>query len=537
MLRLILCWLSVGLVMLSKAQEPVPVAGQNNSDTSRKIHILNNTRTLTFKTIDDSTRLTIVAGDVKMRQGTALIWCDSAVLNGRTNVFEAWGKVHIRDADTADIYANHLRYLGTERVAYLDGNVKLTDGKGTLTTPDLEYNMNTNLGIYKNGGRVQNEKTVLTSQEGWYYADMKDVYFKKNVKLNDPAYQIRTDSMLYNTETKTTRFIAQTRIEDTTGRIIDTRDGYYNQSTGDAQFGQRPVITDTRKRVRVTGNNIVQNDSIYQVTGNAVIIDSAQGTTLIGGIIIQDKKTEAVLAARKPLLILKQDNDSTYITADTLFSARISDRFGMDSILVDSATGQMAPAFDEKDSTNRYFEAYHNVRIFNDSLQAASDSLFYSLRDSIFRLHKDPVVWAQNSQITGDTILLYTKNKKADKVIAYENGFMVNQVEPGVYNQISSSRIDGWFTEGNIDSVRGAGFAQCIYYIQNEDSAYTGINQSSSDIIDIYFREKNLYKVVFRSAVTGTIFPMKSKKPSEMILPNFRWLEERRPKTKWEMLE
>jgi hypothetical protein len=343
--------------------------------------------------------------------------------------------------------------------------------------------------------------------------------------------------MLYNTESKTTRFIAQTRIEDTTGRIIDTRDGYYNQSTGEAQFGQRPVITDTRKKVRVTGNNIIQNDSIYQVTGNAVIIDSAQGTMLIGGIIIQDKKTEAVLAARKPLLILKQDNDSIYITADTLFSARISDRFGMDSILVDSASGRMEPAFSEKDSTNRYFEAYRNVRIFNDSLQSVCDSMFYSLRDSIFRLHVDPVVWAQNSQITGDTILVYTKNKKADKVNAYENGFMVNEVEPGVYNQISSSRIDGWFTEGNIDSVRAAGFAQCIYYIQNEDSAYTGINQSSSDLIDIYFREKNLYKVVFRSAVTGTIYPMKSKKPSEMILPNFRWLEERRPKTKWEMLE
>jgi hypothetical protein len=197
----------------------------------------------------------------------------------------------------------------------------------------------------------------------------------------------------------------------------------------------------------------------------------------------------------------------------------------------------MEPAFSEKDSTNRYFEAYRNVRIFNDSLQSVCDSMFYSLRDSIFRLHVDPVVWAQNSQITGDTILVYTKNKKADKVNAYENGFMVNEVEPGVYNQISSSRIDGWFTEGNIDSVRAAGFAQCIYYIQNEDSAYAGINQSSSDLIDIYFREKNLYKVVFRSAVTGTIYPMKSKKPSEMILPNFRWLEERRPKTKWEMLE
>ncbi len=28
------------------------------------------------------------------------------------------------------------------------------------------------------------------------------------------------------------------------------------------------------------------------------------------------------------------------------------------------------------DSTNRYFQAYHNVRIFSDSLQAVSDSLF-----------------------------------------------------------------------------------------------------------------------------------------------------------------
>lgn len=516
------------------AQEPVPDAAP--VDTTKKIYVLNNTRTLTFKTVDDSTRLTIVAGDVKMRQGTAIIWCDSAVLNGRTNTFEAWKNVHIKDADTADIYANHLRYLGNERLAYLDGNVKLTDGKGTLTTPDLEYNMSTNLGIYKNGGRVENGKTTLTSQEGWYYADLKDVYFKKNVRLTDPAYKIATDSMLYNTASRTTRFISQTRITDTSGRIIDTRDGYYNQETGEAQFGRRPVITDTRKRVRITGDNLVQNDSINQITGNAVIIDSAQGTTLMGGLVIQDKKTDAVLATRKPLLILKQNNDSVYITADTLFSARLSDRFGMDSVVVDSITGRKEAVMSADDSTNRYFEGFHHVRIYNDSLQAAGDSMFYSLRDSVFRLFQDPVVWAQNSQITGDTILVFTKNKKPDRVEAFENGYMVNEVEPGVYNQIKASRIDGWFRDGNIDSVRARGFAECIYYIQDEDSAYTGVNQSTSDIIDIYFAEKQLDKVVFRSEVTGTIYPIRMKSPSEMRLAGFRWLETRRPKTRWDIL-
>ena len=47
------------------------------------------------------------------------------------------------------------------------------------------------------------------------------------------------------------------------------------------------------------------------------------------------------------------------------------------------------------------------------------------------------------------------------------------------------------FTEGNIDSVRVRGAVQCIYHLQDEDSAYTGVNESRCDIMDIYFREKN----------------------------------------------
>lgn len=627
-------------------------------DTTKKVHILNNTRTLIFQTLDDSTRLTIVSGDVKLRQGNALLLCDSCVINSRTNVLEAWGKVHIIDSDTAHITSNHLRYLGNTKLAYLDGNVKLTDGKATLTTPDLEYDMETNIGTYKNGGRVVNKKSVLTSQEGYYYADLKDIYFKRNVFLKDPAYTIDTDSLLYNTSTQTTRFISQTTIKDSIGRIIKTREGFYNQQTGKAEFGQNPEIFDGPRIVR--GRRIAFDDStgIYQAEGNAVVIDTAQGTTIIGGLIFQNRKTEAVLATRKPLMIIKQENDSIYITADTLFSARLTDKFGIkplepdttkgielsaadsiqytksdsalspdlagkfrnrdslvtespkdkrrpirnkkdtiqnviadtltrdivdrpvnkdslitdsvkgkplvvsnekdtakadadtlltkriiaklehkDSLVVDTIKGRKTIAVNEKDSTNRYFEAYRNVRIFSDSLQAVCDSMFYSFKDSIFRLYKDPVVWAQNSQITGDTILLFTKNKKADKVEAFENSFLVNRLENDVYNQIKSARMDGWFVDGSIDSVRAKAYAECIYYIQDDDSAYTGINQSQCDIIDIYFENKELDKVVFRSAVTGTLWPIKQKSPQEMQLPGFRWLEERRPKTKYEMFE
>lgn len=587
------------------------------SDTMVTIEILPGVRKLEFRKLNDTTQIQILAGDVKLRQGKTLFYCDSCVINNTSKTFEAWGNVHINDSDTADVYSNHLLYYSNRKYAYLDGNVKLTDGQGVLTTPNLEYDVETKIGIYRNGGRVVNKQTVVTSREGYYYTDLKDVYFKQNVELKDPVYYLKTDSILYNTENEIARFIAQTRIEDTTGRTIDTRDGFYNLKTGQAEFGRNPVIKDGA--VTITGERFA-TDSLgnQQVEGNAIIHDSAQGTTIIGGIIFRNKNTEAILATRKPLMIIKQENDSIYVTADTLFSARLTDLYTTkenmlakdslrkdtlltkdslmvsdslirqdtlvknhnlprkdsliksdtlpqqrrdlvnrndtlaskdslrrqtdiatktDTLIKDTLKGVTVLDTKKKDSTNRYFEAYRNVRIFSDSLQGVCDSLFYSFKDSIFRMFYDPILWAKESQITGDTIRLFTKNKKADKIEVVNKSFLVNQSDPEIFNQIKASRMDGWFVDGNMDSIRARGLAECIYYIQDEDSAYTGINESKSEVMDIYFKNKELIKVVFRTAVTGTMWPMSQKKPEEMRLPEFRWLEERRPKTKYELFE
>ncbi|MCB0739974.1 MAG: OstA family protein, partial [Chitinophagaceae bacterium] len=112
-----------------------------------------------------------------------------------------------------------------------------------------------------------------------------------------------------------------------------------------------------------------------------------------------------------------------------------------------------------------------------------------------------------------------------------------NQLDPDIFNQIKSTRMVGRFTDGQLDSVRATGLAQTIYFIQDEDSAYTGINESSCDIIDIYFGKKEMEKIIFRSQVNGTIWPMFMKDPKAMRFPNFIWLEERRPKTKFDLFE
>jgi lipopolysaccharide export system protein LptA len=616
-------------------------AQQSVADSSTKEPVyIQHANNFYFKKIDSATELKILSGKVILKQGTALFYCDSCIVNSTAHIFEAFGNVHINDHDTTNIYSDYLRYLTNTKIAYFNGNVKMTDGHATLTTPDLTYDINTKIGTYNNGGRVVNKKSVLTSREGTYYSDLRDIYFKTNVELKDPAYYLKTDSLLYNTETQVARFIADTYMKDSSGAIVRTRDGYYDLAHKHAEFYSRTSIQSGSQTI--VADQMASDDStgIVQMEGNAVLRDTAKGQTVIAGRIFHNKKTDASLATKKPLMIIKQDNDSIYVTADTLFTARLTDLYRndpaklrtfrfykpdttrnisirkvvdkdishkdssseivadkdstykdgtlkdssyqittADSTLKDSSyrinttkdstykdstnklnigkdtaahkatinkvsTGKdltykvsFDTAIANKDSTNRYFEAYRHVRVFSDSVQTVSDSLFYSFVDSTFRLYYDPVAWSKKSQITGDTIYLYTKNKKASRIQAFENSFMVNEVEGGVYNQIKSNRMDGYFKEGSLDSVRAKGIAESIYFIQDEDSAYTGTNQTKSDAIDIYFEKGELFKVVFRSDLKGTLYPITQKKPGEMRLPNFKWLINQRPKTKYDLFE
>jgi lipopolysaccharide export system protein LptA len=454
------------------------------------------------------------------------------VLNNRGQLFEAWGNVQIKDNDSINVFSKHLRYLIDKKLAYLDGGVRLSDGKAQLTTPDLEYDLNTDIGIYKKGGKLINKKTTLTSKEGYYYASLKEVYFKNDVYLKDPAYEISTDSLLYNTRTQTNRFIAKTVIVDSTGRSIRTTDGFYSTTTGKAEFGKRPVIKDGA--TTIIGDRVAFDDSsgTSQAAGNVIIVDTAQGTTLLAGEVFRDNKKERFLATKRPLLIIEQEKDSIYVTADTIYSGKQSE-LSLDS----TKKSKIDSLSTVKDSSDRYLEAFHHVRIFSDSLQAVCDSLFYSYKDSTYRLFTDPVIWSNGSQITGDTVLLFTKNRKPDRLKVFENSMLVQQQEPGLYNQIASIRMDGYFSKGELDSVRALGEAKTIYYVQDEDSAYTGINESKSDIIDIYLLTKELDKIVLRNDVSGTIWPFGQKDPLQMRLPNFRWLESRRPKSKLELIE
>ena len=640
----------------------------DGSDTVRVIQIIQG-NSLRNKNIDSVTNLRTIAGSVILKEGRTLFYCDSATINSATNVMEAFGNVHINQNDSINTYSQYLRYVGADRMAFLQKDVRLTDKKGTLYTQMLQYDLKSSVGNYTTGGRVVNGKTVLTSEEGTYYGTTKDVYFKKNVHLIDPKYDIVSDSLLYNTQSQLTTFITATKIKSKNGGDIFTTNGTYNLSTGQAYFGRRSIIKDSTRTYVANESAYDEKTHIAQLEGNAIIKDSVNGYTILGGQIFSNELTGSFLASRKPLLIFKgEGKDSTFVTADTLFSAvekfdslgnkiiikdtltktmvvnlkdssvtsqtagEISqqknepiidwlkpvnnfkadssfkyvietDNLEIDDDLADnSEEGKLTKRADEliagirkkevlrarlaidpalmrsasfktkpdslfiglakkdsshsnniakndslrkftiqhipKDSAIRYFEAFHHVRIFNDSVQAVCDSLFYSSEDSVFRLYQKPLVFNNKSQISGDTIYLFTVNKKAKRMYVFENGIIINEANLMMYNQIGGRTINGYLKDGIMDYMRVKGSpAESIFYPQDNDSAYIGMNRSKGDVIDVYFEKQTVHRIKFINDIDGTLYPIRQRPEDQKYLKNYKWWESRRPKSKYELFE
>ncbi|MFM7359044.1 MAG: OstA-like protein [Sediminibacterium sp.] len=524
---------------LLSAQTNPPVADSLNAN---KIVQILSAREIQFLQQDSVHNYTIAVGNVKIRQEKTLFFADSVRVNRYDNSMEAFGNIHINDADSVHTYSQYLNYLGNEKKAFLRKKVRLTDGSGTLTTEELDYQVNQKIGIYRKGGRLINKKTNLTSQEATYYGDTKDVIFTQKVSLVDPEYTIDTDTLQYNTQQETVRISSPTRIIDSSRRIILTKDAFFDRKNKKGFLFQRPQIIDSN--YTFTSDEMAINDSTGQseFRGNAVYRgkDSTEGFDLIANNIKSDKKKVILLATIQPILLVKQRSDTTFISADTLYVARLRDvrkYREVPEVRVPNDADSIGLLKRKQDTTLRYFEAYPNVRVYSDSLQGVGDSLFYSLEDSVFRFFKSPVVWAKENQILGDTLYLFLKNKKPERLFVYENALAISRVDSTSYfNQLKGNRLNALFDNGEMYQMTAKGSAENVYYFQDEKKRFISVNKSTCDAIVILLKNNQPQKVSFLNKYEGIAYPMR-KAPHELLkLRSFRWLEAIRPKSKTDLL-
>ena len=181
----------------------------------------------------------------------------------------------------------------------------------------------------------------------------------------------------------------------------------------------------------------------------------------------------------------------------------------------------------------RSIKAYRHVKVYKSNMQAKADSLFYTSADSTLRWYRDPIIWAQGSQLTGDTIYLQLRNKKIKSVQVIHNAFAVN-VEPdsAKFNQVKGKIITGFFKDGKLNTMYVDGNAESVYFTKTDDGKnYDKMNQTISSRIKVVFRNSEIADVVTIKSVEGQTIPVADLK-KEVILTGFIWKPELRPLSK-----
>jgi hypothetical protein len=166
------------------------------------------------------------------------------------------------------------------------------------------------------------------------------------------------------------------------------------------------------------------------------------------------------------------------------------------------------------------------------------DSLFYSLQDSVFRLFKEPIAWSKDNQISGDTIYLYLQNKKPERLLVFENAMALSKADSSsnFYNQMKGTLIKAEFLDGQINFMQAKGNAENVYYGLDENKHFTGVNKSEAEMIDIEFDDSKPKKIVWRNNLTGNAYPMRQVNHEDLKLRGFKWQDEKRPKSKYDIL-
>ncbi len=520
-------------------------AQNKDADTSRvPIEILQADGLQAVQT--DSGTVNKLIGNVQLKQAENLMYCDSAYFYLERNSLEAFGNVRIIQPGSQG-ESDYMRYQGNTKKAYMRGNVMLTDGSSNLWSEEVDYDMATKIGTYAQGGTLQDSATTLSSNSGIYNMKSKDARFMGDVIVNNPQYDITSQDMGYNTQTKVTTFFAYSVITSDSS-VLTTTSGTYDTKNEVAHFTARSSVVNEEQYIEADTIDYNKITGIGKAKGNVIAIDTAQKTTLYSGVADYDEKKKTMLATVKPVLKQMSGSDSLFIRADTLYSAPIPRP--VDTVITERIVGKgknkktikvmAADTIAADTNAPRYFIGYHHVLIYSDSLQGRCDSISYSQQDSVMKMMYDPIAWSRNSQITGDTILLYMDSGRLKKLYVPNNAFMVSQSGPakaGLFDQVQGKTLTGNFTDNALTDMLVRPNAQTIYYTTDDNGAYIGVNEVSGERMKIYFADQKIDRIIYEQDVKQKMTPLDQADLPNMKLSRFQWRIDKRPKSLSELFE
>jgi lipopolysaccharide export system protein LptA len=477
-----------------------------------------NAETLEGLKLPDGRNVRKLLGNVQLKQDSTLMYCDSAYQYEDENRVRAMSRVRIympgEEGRTTLIRADRIDYDGKTRIAELYDHIVLEDSTRRLYTDRMTYYRNEGFAKYFNGGRLVDDENVMTSRRGNYTPRIRYARFNDNVVLTAPKYVLTADSMHYQVRDKRAIFVTATLIKGRgkAERTLYTERGYYLTRVREAYLHQNPWYRDTSYTLYgdtlffadSTGKGwahcnveMVNRDTSVTIFGERGTFERQPGDTTGRG-------PRITRISDHPYMVQRFESDTLTLFADSLI------------------------AHDDSSRGIHWLDAYYHTRFAMRGMQGRCDSLHYERVDSIMTLYRDPVLWADENQMTGDTIRIWMKNQQIDSLRIYTNGFMASREGDAHFNQLQAKQFYGKFRDNNLVWLYGEGNAESIFF-ERQGNTLKSMNQSLSRAVVIRLKNNKPTKISIISNVDGDVYPIQNVFYERNQLKRFSWRESIRP--------
>lgn len=403
-------------------------------------------------------------GNVVLTQGNIRVTCDQAIQYISRNDAELIGNV-VATQDTLTITTSHAFYYGNQKMAESNSGVKLND-----------------------------RKVILTADTGIYYFDQNKAIFNSNVKLFDTASTLTSDKLTYFKE------------------------------DGKAIAVGRVKIVESKNIIKADSLIHFRDSRITYAFNNVRISDTTKSSFIYGDHLEDYPSKSYSLIDKNPLYI---QIDTSYVKeVDTLSPGKNDTSIVMqlDTLVI------KAKKMEAYRDTINIFKAEDSVEIVRGAFASRNGyTVYYRGKEEIvtYRLNREspqPIIWYENSQLTGDSVTITLRENKIRKLTVNRNAFLLSQNEKyrKRFDQLSGSKIIIYFNDNGIDLTEVFGGVHSIYYLY-EDNSPNGLTKSSAESAKIFFENKKVSTVKLFGTPTSEYYPENKVEGSELAftLPGY----------------
>jgi lipopolysaccharide export system protein LptA len=411
-----------------------------------------------------------------------------SLLYDSKNEIAIWHTPALILQDTAVIYCNSGEHNSKTKDTKFRGNVQYKKNDAIAKGEFLDYN-----------GK---DKIVKL------YDSIKQVYY---ISATDTA---NADTIIYNENSEKYILIGKAKFYNNENKAEGGKITYLKKEDS-FQFEGRGSINDSTSTIEA--DSLDYNKKIRKgiAIGKVIWQDTSAGTTIRTDSLRLDGERDYFSAKNKlgkPILTSIEDTDTLHISANELRKEQVIVK--IDSLHSDTIT---------------YLKGLGLTEILRSDLQAICDTMLYNQTDSIFILYGNPVLWSDTTQMTADTIKIFMKNDKIDRMLLIENALVITSPDMYYFNQIGGNKIEASFVDKSIDKMKVTGNSKCIYYMLDDEDAYIGVNQTDCTSMTFEFKEKKIDNIRFYKDPKSILSPMDKLNHDEIKLKGFSWDLDKRP--------